>query len=366
MARRMKKRQSTFSIAPILISAAVVVGIGTSTFIFTRQSAGPPSFVQPSALALAPPVNRSSVTAQNRSPDVSLIAVGDVMLSRAVARKMKAKGLDYPFRDTSEYLRSADMVFANLETPITPGRAISDDELTFRSDPAVVGELKRAGFTVFSLANNHTPNFGAKGLLDTLTYLNRVGLKFAGAGRNRDVAYAPALIEQKGIRFAFLAFNDTDVVPVSYGATEGRAGTAFMDIPRMKTAVEKAKRLTDIVIVSMHSGTEYQLRPNTRQKIFAHAAIDAGADLIIGHHPHVVQPVEKYKGKYILYSLGNFVFDQMWSRQTREGMTAKIVFTKRGLEKIEYTPVLIEDYAKPRLLEGREAEPILARLKVTL
>jgi poly-gamma-glutamate capsule biosynthesis protein CapA/YwtB (metallophosphatase superfamily) len=153
----------------------------------------------------------------------------------------------------------------------------------------------------------------------------------------------------------------------------------------MTAAVKAAKAKANFVIVSMHSGTEYAPRPNKRQQQFARAAIDSGAELVLGHHPHVVQTAEIYKGKYIFYSLGNFVFDQMWSRQTREGLMLKIIFNKDGIvchscdlpteasakagsrnpvPKIEYQPVLIYDYAQPRILTGKAAAKVLARLKL--
>lgn len=301
----------------------------------------------------------------SENPRLTLIAVGDIMLSRVVGRKIRQKrDVNYPFLYTRDVLKTGDIVFGNLETPITAGREIRDNELTFRSDPGVEQGLRNAGFTVLSLANNHVPNFGAKGISDTIKYLDDVGIKHAGAGATLDEALQPAVVEANSLKFAFLAFNDTNVVPASYGATEKRTGTALMDNERMTAAVKAAKQSADFVIVSMHSGVEYAAKPNQHQQDFAHAAIDAGAELVIGHHPHVVQPVEMYKGKHILYSLGNFVFDQMWSRETRQGMVAVVTISAKGVEKIDYKPVLIEDYAQPRFLDGAEAEAVLARLKL--
>ncbi len=299
--------------------------------------------------------------------EVSLVAAGDIMLSRDVAAKIKKyNDVNYPFLKTRDYTSSADIAFANLETPITPSRPIGTGELTFRSDPGVEKGLKDAGFSIVSLANNHTLNFGTKGLQDTFSYLDKVGIKYVGAGNNLDEALTPKYIEIKGITFGFLAFNDTDTVPDSYGAMANRAGTAFMDIERMRTAVQKAGNQADIVIVSMHAGKEYTAVPNTRQTEFAHAAIDAGADMVIGHHPHVVQTVEKYHDRYIIYSLGNFIFDQMWSHETREGMTLKAMFTKNGLQSITFSPVVIDDYVQPHTVEGSQAESILTRLDILL
>ncbi|MBE0449192.1 MAG: CapA family protein, partial [Actinobacteria bacterium] len=302
-----------------------------------------------------------------RQDEVSLIVVGDIMPSRGVANRIRAHNdFNYPFLATRDYLKTADIIFGNLESPITPGRKIQSKEMVFRTDPGFVEALRGAGFSVLSLANNHTPNFGDKGLRDTFQYLNQAGIKYAGAGANEREANSAAYIESKGIKFAFLAYNGTDVVPATYGARNNRPGTAFMGIERMTKAAKDAKRKADFVIVSMHAGEEYVVEPNQSQIDFAHAVIDAGAELIIGHHPHVIQTVEKYNGKYIFYSLGNFVFDQMRLKETREGLAIKAFFNKNGVTKIELQPVLIEDYAQPRILEGQQAEETLKRLRLPL
>lgn len=296
-------------------------------------------------------------------PEVTMIAVGDMMLSRAVAKRMRLYGYDYPFASTSEFLRSADITFGNLETSITPGPEVQSFEMSFRADPESAGALRDAGFDIVSLANNHTPNFGEAGLEDTMQYLDEAGIVHVGAGFDSE-AHQPKFVTANGIRFAFLAYNDRDVVPASYEASEDRLGTAFMRIDRMQAAVQGAKNFADIVVVSMHSGTEYELFPNDSQTAFARAAIDAGAEIVIGHHPHVVQTMEQYRGKYIFYSLGNFVFDQMWSQETRDGLALKILFTKEGVSEISYVATEIHDYAQPRLLEpGAHADGILGRLR---
>ncbi len=301
------------------------------------------------------------------SEEVSLVAVGDISYSRGVERIVeKQKDINYPFLKIRDFLQSADLVFANLETPITPGQEIPDFEMIFRSNPGTEQALKQAGLSVLSLANNHTPNFGDEGLKDTFDYLTRAGIKYVGAGNNEQEAYEPVYTEEKGIKFAFLAYNDIDVVPASYEASENRAGTAFMRIEKMAGAVKEAKQKADFVIVSMHAGIEYAGEPNESQVNFAHAAIDAGADLIIGHHPHVVQTMEKYRGKYIFYSLGNFVFDQPQSQETKEGLAIKVYFTKNGINKIGLLPVVMTNFAQPEVAGESDKEQILKRLDFPL
>ncbi len=296
---------------------------------------------------------------------VTLVAVGDIMLSRSVAKTIKEKNdINFPFLRMRDYVRSADIAFANLETPLTPGRDIKPHEMMFRSDPAEAVAIKDAGFSVLSLANNHVPNFGEQGILNTVRILDDAGIAHAGAGADDAAALAPAIIEKNGTRFAFLAFNDTDVVPSSYGAGPHHAGTAFMDIVKMTAAVQAARQQADVVIVSMHSGIEYTYGPDRSQTRFAHAAIDAGADLVLGGHPHVVQPVELYKGKLIFYCLGNFVFDQMWSEPTKEGMAIKITFDGDAVHDVELVPVYIEQFAQPHPATGKAAADALGRLKL--
>lgn len=301
------------------------------------------------------------------SEEVSLVAVGDISYSRGVERIVKKqKDINYPFLKIQDYLKNADLVFGNLETPITQGSEIPDFEMIFRSNPGTEQALKQAGFSILSLANNHTPNFGEKGLKDTFNYLENAGIKYVGAGQNDQEAYRPIYIEKKGIKFAFLAYNDTDVVPAYYEASANRAGTAFMRIDKMTEAVKGAKQKADFVIVSVHSGAEYVDELNDSQVNFAHAVIDAGADLVIGHHPHVVQTLEKYKGGYIFYSLGNFVFDQPQSEETKEGLVVKIYFAKNGISKISLLPVVMENLAQPRMADKNEADKILQRLNFSL
>lgn len=301
------------------------------------------------------------------SEEVSFVAVGDISYSRAVGRIVaKQKDINYPFLKISDYFKGADLVFGNLETPITEGREIFDFEMVFRSDLGTEQALKQAGFSILSLANNHTPNFGEQGLKDTFRYLDMAGIKHIGAGINEEEANQPVYIEKKGIKFAFLAYNDSDVVPASYEADNNHAGTAFMRIDKMTEAVKMAKQKADFVIVSMHSGIEYTGKPDNSQVNFAHAAVDAGADLIIGHHPHVVQMAEQYKGKYIFYSLGNFVFDQPQSQKTKEGLVVKVFFTKDGVNKISLLPVVMENLAQPTMASGDEAKSILQGLKFPL
>ena len=312
-------------------------------------------------LALVPKNYADSTSDKGASPaeEVCLIAVGDIMLSRYVDQKMqRLKDFQHPFSMTQDMLRTADLVFGNLEGPITPGRKINNLEMVFRADPAVAEALKEAGFAMVSLANNHTLNFGAKGLTDTLRYLKAADIKFVGAGESLPEAYAPVYLERKGRKFAFLAYQFA-----RYRTPEDHPGVACMDLEKMAENVQTARSQADFVIVSLHAGDEYSANPNPMQVTFAHAAIDAGADLVLGHHPHVVQKIEEYKQKFIFYSLGNFVFDQN-DQKAREGLMAKVIFSGTEIKSLEAIPVVIKGWTTPEIVDGPQAAEILKRSKI--
>lgn len=284
-------------------------------------------------------------------PEARVIFVGDIMLSRAVAKKMWSRGADFPFASTSELIRGADIAFGNLETTITEGPVVEAFEMRFRADAHAARALKNAGFDVLSLANNHTFDFGEKGLLDTLSALDVEGVVHVGAGKDDVEAGQPMFVNANGIQFAFLAYTDQRISGREAG--EGRPGAAFMRPERMKAAVEGARTFADVVIVSMHAGQEYEPEPDEYQIAFARAAIDAGADMVVGHHPHVVQSAEIYQGKPIYYSLGNFVFDQMWNEDVRTGLVLEVVFGREGVLRTSFQPVFMEEYARPGVAEER-------------
>lgn len=281
---------------------------------------------------------------------VTITFVGDMMLGRDVESMSKRRGgYVYPFAETLDLLQTADITVGNLETPLTPGLTVPTEAMVFRADLEWAQALADAGFDVVGLANNHIPNQGSSGIQDTLDALDAAGLLYTGAGMDQAAAETPAIMTVKGMTIGMVAFNDSDVVPDGYFATDTRAGTAAMDISELITVITDVRAQVDFLVVMMHSGTEYQTTPNQRQIDFAHAAIDTGADLVIGHHPHVIQTVEEYQGKYIYYSLGNFIFDQMWSEPTRQGLVVTFSISKGGVEDVHEDHVRIYDYSQPRV-----------------
>ncbi len=285
------------------------------------------------------------------------------MLARTVESKIiKYNNYLYPFEETHQITTTGDIVFGNLETPLIDGTVVPAGGMVFRANPKSVEGLTFGGFNMLSLANNHIKNKGTDGITNTINVLDNAEINFAGAGINLEEAQKPKIIEINGIKFGFLAYLDDAFVPDSYLATNDNSGSPNMDINKLIEDLDELKEISDVMIVSMHSGIEYTLNPTQKQYDFARASIDNGAKLVIGHHPHVVQPIEKYKDGYILYSLGNFIFDQMWSEETREGAIAIINFEQTSISNIELIPIKIYDYSQPRVLNSEEGADILKRM----
>ena len=301
-----------------------------------------------------------SAKAQSEN-DLTLMFGGDVMLGRAVRDQIVKRGNNngaWVLENLAKSFKAADFAFVNLESPFAPGPALGYS-LVFRADPKHISALTSAGFDAVSFANNHSRNQGNLGIQTTLDLLRKNKIKIVGAGLNSDTAYQAQYAEAKGQKIALLAFTYNEKTSNTF---QNRSTIAGLNTGRMKTEVKKAKASGALVIVSMHVGTEYTLKITSQQKNFARAAIDAGADLVIGQHPHWVQPVEKYKGKAIIYSLGNLVFDQPWSKETQEGAVAKVITSNGKISKIQILPIKIDYAAKPRWMNPVEASRVLKRI----
>jgi len=293
-------------------------------------------------------------TAFNQKKEVkpiTIIFVGDIMLDRGVKLKVKKqeKGdWKFPFLRVSELLNSADLTTGNLEGPISNKGIRVGGIYSFRMDPAVIDGLQSAGFDILSLANNHILDYGQLAMEDTFSRLKETGIDYVGAGFNKDEAYSPIIKEVGKTKIAFLAF--TNLGPSGWTAGEKSPGIAWLEKEKLEEAIKKAKEQADIIVVSFHFGDEYQSSSNSSQQFFAHLAIDSGADLVIGHHPHVVQEVEKYQKGYIAYSLGNFVFDQRFSEKTMTALLIKIIIRGGKIDELVPIKVKINDYFQPEIL----------------
>ena len=290
----------------------------------------------------------------------TLLFAGDVMLSRGVGARMESQDdWTLPFEEIAETLRSADLRFCNLECPISDQGRNLHHLYSFRADPRALEGLKAAGFDIVSLANNHAYDWGPAALLDSLERLRAAGIRAVGAGENILAAHYPVLINAGGLRLAFLGYVEID--PKEATAGVDRPGVAWLDPAQVLADIRFARPLADLVIVCPHWGVEYAVKPARDQVEFAHRMIDAGADLIVGSHPHVVQPLEAYHDRWIAYSLGNFVFDQK-NTATHRGLMLKV--TVRDKRIADATPVPIDINSRFQAVlapaAARSPKPMLA------
>ena len=310
----------------------------------------------------------------------TLFAGGDIMLDRGVAQtvKIKGKGVDFPFDGgtaeiTSRYccssfgwdlprtkrtgnggamrelVKGADIAIANFENPAPDNFRYHTKGTVFSADPKLIKGLADAGIDYVGLANNHIGDAGQAGILQTIANLADDGIASSGAGKNARAAHKAALLDAGGVKVGILAY---DTIAKYYGAGSSKAGSAILSAKAVKADVAAARKAgAQVVIVFPHWGTEYDPTPFKGQQALARAAIDAGADIVIGNHAHWAGALETYKGKPIWYALGNFVFDQTWSEPTMEGLTLELTFNGSTLVQARMRPHIILDKAQPNFLD---------------
>ncbi len=309
-----------------------------------------------------------------QKPTLRFLAFGDLIVSYRVGRAIAAANDPLlPFRSLDGLLSSVDFSFANLEAPFDRLRAKSEHEL---------GGLSHYNFKVLSLANNHAMDRGQEGLWHTLALLRSKDIVPVGVGRNMDEAWAGAVVEIRGFRIGFVAASYTSI---------NSSRKLWLDFVaritqrhRLRKTIRALRKRCDFVVAAMHAGVEYVRWPSREQILFAQAAIDSGADIVIGSHPHVVQPVRSYRGKYIFYSLGNFIFDQTRPDAVKESAAVRITLSKPSasalsskqsaaapasrpvatLEALEVIALINNNVTRPRLALPAEAARILRRMEL--
>jgi poly-gamma-glutamate capsule biosynthesis protein CapA/YwtB (metallophosphatase superfamily) len=281
----------------------------------------------------------------------TVIATGDVIPARHTDYIIRNMGnnFEYAVDATKDITSAADITVINLEAPLIDGCPEEAGEtFTFCGQPGFTVALQDAGVDIATLENNHIGNYASDGITETEQHLDAVGIKWADRS-------TPAIVTVRGLKFGFLAFNDV-------GESVNRAA--------MKAQIEALRPQVDVLSVAFHWGMEYVPVPQPAPGIadddpveLAHAAIDDGADLIIGNHPHWIQGVEVYKGKFITYAHGNFIFDQEWSYETTVGVIGKYTFYDNALIGVDFTPVLIQNYAQPVPMIGDQRQQTLDIMK---
>jgi poly-gamma-glutamate synthesis protein (capsule biosynthesis protein) len=220
---------------------------------------------------------------------------------------------------------------------------------SFRAKPEAIEGLKFAGFDILSVANNHIFDYGREAMEDSFKRLKEAKIDFVGGGFNEKEACSPIIKEIGKTKIAFLAFSNLGTP--FWGANEKRSGICWLGKEKMEKIIKEIKKKVDIVVVSFHYGEEYFSKPTNFQIEISKAAIDAGADLIIGHHPHAIQPIEIYKRGYIAYSLGNFIFDQKFSKETMEGLTLKVLIENSKIKEIIPIKIKLNEFFQPELVK---------------
>lgn len=305
-------------------------------------------------------------TAADRQPPsdaITIAAVGDIMLGHRAGPYLAREGPGYPFASVLPVLQQAHLVIGNLESPISSrGTAVENKKFTLRAAPVAVEALKAAGVRVVTLANNHTMDFGPLALQDTLKVLSENDILSAGAGMNLDDARAPAFLKVGDLTLAFLSYSLT--FPIEFYASAGRPGTAPGYKDFVKRDIEKVRPKADLVVVSFHWGAELMTTAKDYQRELGRRSIDWGADLVLGHHPHILQELELYRGRLIAYSLGNFVFGSE-SDKTNTSIILLCTFKGKSLVRIEAVPLDVNNYRvayQPKVLAGTKAESVLAAI----
>lgn len=309
---------------------------------------------------------------ENKMETITLAFTGDVMLGRLVNDYviLGNKPSEYVWGNFADLLKEADLTIINLENAIAEsGKEWSKTPKVFffRADPKAIDVLKAAGIDYVTLANNHVLDYEEEAFIETLQHLEKNNISYAGAGRNIEEASKPVFIGAKEIKIAVIAF--TDNTP-EWEATKTKLGVNYIEVSldeknfgRLKKSIEEVKDKADVVIVSSHWGPNMRQRPTKEFKEFAHAVIDAGADIFHGHSAHVFQGIEIYKGKLIMYDTGDFVDDYAVDPILRNDQTFLFLVTlsKNKIEKIELVPGLIS-YMQINKVHGKEFEEIADKM----
>lgn len=287
-------------------------------------------------------LNSLIVSEKPAEKQITLIMTGDVNLGRSVNYQIwKTKNPSFPFEKIAPILKSADITIINLESPLIKNCPLTNSGMKFCSEASNVFGLTWLGVDVVVIANNHAQDFGQAGVEETERILEANGIQV--------VEHGETLIEEvEGVKLAILAY---DLVGHSFAPE------------KLEKEIEEAKKLAPLVVAVFHWGVEYTHQPSLFQKQVADLAIEAGADLVLGNHPHWVQPQEIYRGKLIVYSHGNFVFDQPWSEETKEGIVGEYHFSQTGLIEANYLPIVINDWFQPEQAQGLKARKIIGIMR---
>lgn len=311
-------------------------------------------------------LQQPSVLLQQPLDTLRIYAVGDINLGgRITSARLMAGDTLYPFRALLDTLRAAHITFGNLESPIAADSGGMDSTGFVFTAPGLAAEaLRQAGFDIVSTANNHMWDGGQPGVIETMRRLSEAGVLFVGSGIGREMAQQPVIVRRNGWRVAFFAITRAwNPAPTAFHRHEGARYVAWGDTAWIHPAIArlKAERRADLIVVSVHAGPEFADTAPTYHRKFLEGLVDAGADLVLAHHPHVLQPVVRHRGKPIAQSLGNFIFYQFrpWANLSA---ILRVVVTPNKQLRVSAVPVRAGPQAE--LAEGAAADSVRRRLKI--
>ena len=280
---------------------------------------------------------------------ITLLFAGDIMLGRGVEFYItQHNDWKWPFLLIADTLQKADLVLGNLESVISDKGQNLGSIYSFRASPKAIEGLAFAGFDVLAVANNHSLDWGVEAFIDSMARLSQTNIATIGGGTTKDRTHAPVVKKIKGTDIGFLGY--TNLGSPLWEAGEYTPGIAWVDegtILEFQKDILKAKNEVDVLVVSLHFGEEYQKEPSFVQQLLSKAAVDAGANVVVGHHPHVVQPVEQYNRGWIAYSLGNFVFDQGFSPETTQGLLLEVILQDKKITRVFPRPIYLNSEFQP-------------------
>ena len=365
--RRDRARLRGLIALAVIVAVVTVGGIALARALTGGRGEAPAAARQASGRSLTHPASAKAsgtpaAAASAAPPPVRVVSGGDVMTDRVVKGYIGSYGADAVLRDLAPSFKKGDAAWVNVESPLsTLGGPTAGKDYTFEGPPSMAPALAKAGLNVVTMGNNHSVDYGQAALADTIKRLEKAGVQVVGAGLNDQDAWTAAIVKTSGdATIGFLAWSD--ILWPGYRATskpgvaEGRT-----DIPRMKKSIRALAKEVDYVVVGFHWGIEYEHYPWGAQTTEAHAAIDAGADLVIGHHPHVLQGFEAYKGRLIAYSLGDLVFDH-YSVATGQTVLVDAVLSARGVTAT-LVPVYVSSSGIPSVQRGVAGKTILTLVK---
>ena len=338
-----------------------------------RTQPQPVSFSTKTLIASNTPTRRPSPTyppTQTEPPTTTLLFTGIIVPARCVQAAVEERGnADYIYDNVRKIISDADIAVgtlsASLSDSVQHGGCVDSWELVGGGINA--DAMQDAGFDLMAMATNHIkdcgwPDCGDLAFLDTLENIDRVGISRIGAGYNLEDAFKPVVIEVNGTRFGFVSLGEVFVKERVFAGSDS-PGIALLDEENLREAVAAVREVSDVVIVLPHAGPEDFIEPSSTQRKWARVAVDAGADLVVMNHAHVVQAYQEIEGILVFYGLGNFVFDQVWDREHQQSVLLRVVFSGTTLVAYEFIPTVVDQDGTVHLADDDEAAEIIYRME---